>query len=756
MSVDLQNNSQPEKTSDCGLKSKFKRRRRRRCIRKEGVSMVSSFVDLKRESEPWRPSTEDGDNSSSSSLEVKENRDSRNHTERSTPSKQTTTIHKAFQRAGTRGLKRKQPLVEGKDRHLYQLQLTSKRTAWSVSQKNALVQLNELQPGLQYEIVSQTGPVHAPVFAISVEVNSLRFEGRGPTKKQAKMRAAELALRSFIQFPNATQAHLTMGNLTNTTSDFTSDLAEVASTLFQEFDPSTQKDYCTTGVKESVSTVYDHGRLMCFSLDLMASADPKRQSFGSTIMGQLSPVAILNDLHPGLRYVCLTERVQGRPIRSFVMAVRVRGRVFEGCGRSKKQARAQAAEAALQQLFNVSLGRCRNSFGQAAYGTKSSQLPQCFAEQVFHMVREKYYELSDRCSSTSHTHHKVLAGIVMTRGFDWRQAQVVALGTGTKCLSSGNSSDQGLAVWDAHAEVITRRAFVRFLYSQLELLLGERRDDMEASVFIRGPGPGYRLRDGVLFHMYVSSSPCGDARLNCPYELTATQPCSHRLVRNFHCHLRMKMEVGEGTLPVSVRRPNQRWDNALVDQTLVTMSCTDKMARWNVLGLQGSLVSHFVEPVYLHSLTVGSLCHTGHLGRAMVRRLGHVTHLPCPYRRTHLLLGCLSSSEGRQPGKALPSSMNWSWGDGELEVVSSSTGRKEDSWVPSRLCKHSLFTRWQRLHYQLKRGEFGVENKTYLEVKMAAKTYQKARQKFVLSLQDSGLGTWVRKPPGQEDFQISV
>jgi len=63
-------------------------------------------------------------------------------------------------------------------------------------------------------------------------------------------------------------------------------------------------------------------------------------------------------------------------------------------------------------------------------------------------------------------------------------------------------------------------------------------------------------------------------------------------------------------------------------------------SRWNVLGLQGSLLSHFVEPVYLHSLTVGSLCHTGHLGRAMVRRLGRVTHLPCPYRRTHLLLGC--------------------------------------------------------------------------------------------------------------------
>lgn len=48
-------------------------------------------------------------------------------------------------------------------------------------------------------------------------------------------------------------------------------------------------------------------------------------------------------------------------------------------------------------------------------------------------------------------------------------------------------------------------------------------DSEEQSIFVpnKGGGGGLRLRDGVLFHMYVSSSPCGDARLNCPYETTA-------------------------------------------------------------------------------------------------------------------------------------------------------------------------------------------------------------------------------------------
>ena len=32
---------------------------------------------------------------------------------------------------------------------------------------------------------------------------------------------------------------------------------------------------------------------------------------------------------------------------------------------------------------------------------------------------------------------------------------------------------------------------------------------------------GYRLRDNIHFHMYISTSPCGDGRLNSPYEITS-------------------------------------------------------------------------------------------------------------------------------------------------------------------------------------------------------------------------------------------
>lgn len=55
---------------------------------------------------------------------------------------------------------------------------------------NALMRLNQLKPGLQYKLVSQTGPVHAPIFTMSVEVDGNSFEASGPSKKTAKLHVA--------------------------------------------------------------------------------------------------------------------------------------------------------------------------------------------------------------------------------------------------------------------------------------------------------------------------------------------------------------------------------------------------------------------------------------------------------------------------------------------------------------------------------------------------------------------------------------
>uniref|UniRef100_A0A3B4ZVG7 Double-stranded RNA-specific editase B2-like n=1 Tax=Stegastes partitus TaxID=144197 RepID=A0A3B4ZVG7_9TELE len=684
-----------------------------------------------------------------------------------------STFCTTFPRRAPRGLKRKQPLADGKDRLLYHS--TCKRASWAVTQKNALVQLNELRPGLRYEITSRTGPLHAPVFSVGVEVNGFCYEGQGSTKKQAKMRAAEVALQSFIQFPNASQAQASMGNFTSTADelDFTADKLDIP------FEPSLLQHcdllHCNAAKQEVFSSIYSHTRLVRLTLDLFSSTNPKRRAVSASLFEHLSAVALLNQLRPGLRYMCLTERVHGRPARSFVMVLRLEGRVFEGCGNNKRTAKAQAAAAALQALYGISLGPERKLLGFQGSRTKN-QLPQ--VKSIFHLVREKFTELTDSCFSTSNVRHKVLAGIVMTRGFDLRSANVVSLATGTKCLDSGQQEDDvGWTLSDCHAETISRRALVRFLYRQLELLLWYiNRDGEESSIFVPNKGCSgvFRLQDGVLFHMYVSSSPCGDARLNCPYEAISaceeTHSDNHRNdldeastvslqvtlhvlsdpSRRFRCHLRVKVNGGEGTLPVTA---NHRWDGLLPGKPLVSMSCTDKMAKWSVVGLQGSLLSHLVEPVYLHSLTVGTLSHTGHLARAMKRRLAPVKHLPFPYRRQPLLLG-LSSREVRPAGKPVGISVNWSCGDEGLEEISTSTGRRKDSGTPSRLCRRSVFVRWLKLQQQVSQKQLQDALATYSASKMAAGRYQRAMQQFSSALQGGGLGTWLRKPPKLQNFSV--
>ncbi|EQB78347.1 interleukin enhancer binding factor 3 isoform a isoform 2-like protein [Camelus ferus] len=185
---------------------------------------------------------------------------------------------------------------------------------------NALMRLNQLKPGLQYKLVSQTGPVHAPIFTMSVEVDGNSFEASGPSKKTAKLHVAVKVLQDMGLPTGAEGRDSSKGE----------DSAEET-----EAKPAV---VAPPPVVEAVSTP-----------SAAFPSDPTAEGPILTKHGK-NPVMELNEKRRGLKYELISE-TGGSHDKRFVMEVEVDGQKFQGAGSNKKVAKAYAALAALEKLF---------------------------------------------------------------------------------------------------------------------------------------------------------------------------------------------------------------------------------------------------------------------------------------------------------------------------------------------------------------------------------------------------------------------
>uniref|UniRef100_A0A8C6FEN3 Interleukin enhancer binding factor 3 n=1 Tax=Moschus moschiferus TaxID=68415 RepID=A0A8C6FEN3_MOSMO len=186
---------------------------------------------------------------------------------------------------------------------------------------NALMRLNQLKPGLQYKLISQTGPVHAPIFTMSVEVDGSSFEASGPSKKTAKLHVAVKVLQDMGLPTGAEGRDSSKGE----------DSAEETETKPTVVAP--------PPVVEAVSTPS-----AAFPSDPTTEQGPILTKHGK------NPVMELNEKRRGLKYELISE-TGGSHDKRFVMEVEVDGQKFQGAGSNKKVAKAYAALAALEKLF---------------------------------------------------------------------------------------------------------------------------------------------------------------------------------------------------------------------------------------------------------------------------------------------------------------------------------------------------------------------------------------------------------------------
>ncbi|XP_070844473.1 spermatid perinuclear RNA-binding protein isoform X1 [Chaetodon trifascialis] len=200
---------------------------------------------------------------------------------------------------------------------------------------NALMRLNQIRPGLQYRLLSQSGPVHAPVFTMSVDLDGTIYEASGSSKKTAKLHVAVKVLQA-------------MGYPTG----FDSDL-----------DPMSSDEKSDGEGKSEISSHTSNNPT--HSSDSSNTLEVRTQGPILTASGK-NPVMELNEKRRGLKYELISES-GGSHDKRFVMEVEVDGQKFRGAGPNKKVAKASAALAALEKLF---------SGPNAAANKKKKILPQ--------------------------------------------------------------------------------------------------------------------------------------------------------------------------------------------------------------------------------------------------------------------------------------------------------------------------------------------------------------------------------------------
>lgn len=203
-------------------------------------------------------------------------------------------------------------------------------------------------------------------------------------------------------------------------------------------------------------------------------------------------------------------------------------------------------------------------------------------------------------------------------------------------------SENGDILNDCHAEVMCRRGFIRYLYDHINASISTK----DSIITFSADKSKFQCNKNISFHFFTTHSPCGDASIYSLNNEESNDEIPEKKLKLFHPTTVENDFIGNTLSGNSSTNVNftgakviSRDTNVVQDLMIqssgeirtkpgrgnptLSMSCSDKLAKWNILGIEGSLIHNLLEKaIYLKSITFcdSKFCNVASVERAIWKR----------------------------------------------------------------------------------------------------------------------------------------